>query len=143
MTGFKRAVLGGVLLLAGVVGLHTAARAEERERLSQKAAQKVLLGFDLSGTVAPSGTPWRECIAPDGQTVFQHAGRTEVGRVQIGADNRVCFSYASQSYARQHCFFAERVNGQLRLSEADGGPTLYRVQRATAVSACRGDGALS
>lgn len=112
------------------------ALAEERERLGAQAARKALLGFEVSGVRTPNNEPWSECIDPTGATSFLVNGQIRLGRVTFEADKRICFAYAEDGFRRQHCFFAERVNGALRLVDADGGPMIYRVMRAAPVTAC-------
>jgi hypothetical protein len=126
-----------------VAVLSGAAFAEERERLRAQDVRKALLGFEMSGVHNASGATWTECIEPSGVTRYLFRGEESVGRVQIEPNARACFTYAGDGHARRHCFFLERVNGQLRFVEDAQNPTIYRVLQTTPVTSCQGREAIS
>jgi hypothetical protein len=118
------------------------AAAEERERLDGKAAAKAVLGRELSGRLMGDGAPWRECIEASGRTLYWFGGVAQRGRVRFDPSDRACFSYETDDFAKESCFFVERVNGQLRFVSVDQ-PTTFAVDRVTPVPSCHGRDAQS
>jgi hypothetical protein len=96
-----------------------------------------LFGVELSGYEIASKTPWRECIAPDGTTLYTFAGEVTVGRLTISQTAQACFSYAP-TFPGSACFSVSREAGGYRFAGGvEGTFVATRVRRG--VTACRSE----
>jgi hypothetical protein len=103
-----RVVVSLLLALAAVVSPALAQGAH----VGAAEARRLFYGIDMQGKHEPSGDEWRECIDPDGKTVFWIGGRYDEGRLVIRRDGALCFSYASSGFRDQACCW---LNGWARL----------------------------
>lgn len=77
--------------------------------LTATEARSELFGVELSGIIEGEDSRWRECIEPDGDTLYEIDGTVDRGRLTISDDGQACFSYASSNYTRVTCWSVERV----------------------------------
>jgi hypothetical protein len=102
--------------------------------LNQKQAQAELFGIDLRGFVNGDKTyRWRECINPDGNTVYYHDETEEKGLLRIDKNGMACFSYPPGNKMRESCFTAYREGKQFRFQ---GYGSTFTTTSAQRVKAC-------
>lgn len=101
----KAIMIAAVLLVC--VGATAAA---ESLPLTADEARSELFGVELSGIVEGEDSSWRECIEPDGRTIYEIDGTVDRGRLTISDDGQACFSYASSNFTRVTCWSVERVD---------------------------------
>lgn len=98
------------MMMAGVVLMCFGATATAKSlALTAAEARSELFGVELSGIVEGDGSVWRECIEPDGDTIYEIDGTLDRGRLTIADDGQACFSYASSNFARVTCWTVERA----------------------------------
>jgi hypothetical protein len=68
-----------------------------------------LFGVELAGIIEGSDSGWRECIEPDGDTVYEIDGSVDRGRLTVSDDGQACFSYVSSNFTRVSCWNVERA----------------------------------
>lgn len=78
-------------------------------RLSADEARSELFGVELTGIVEDDNTAWRECIEPDGDTIYEIDRSLDRGRLTIADDGQACFSYASSNFTQASCWNVERA----------------------------------
>ena len=79
--------------------------------MSADEVEKEILGVHLSGVTGLNDQPWSECIEPDGDTVFNHAGRQSVGQISIRPDGVACFNYENVPSGR-NCYSVSKTGAE-------------------------------
>lgn len=88
--------------------------------LTEKETEAAILGIDMQG-FSPSGRfSWRECIQPNGETLYETPAGVIKGKVLVSPEGEACFSYEDSDYAAVHCFAAFKAADGLRFEGADG-----------------------
>ena len=124
-----KSLMGGLTLVA-VVGLFAqGAQAERYVQLDAEVLSEILFGVRLSGELARTGIAWRECITPEGDTVYEFEGELSRGKLTITDRNQACFDYGETT----SCFDVYRAGARLLLSGQDEF-TVTRIE--TGVESC-------
>lgn len=120
----KRAPLLAILIAAALAApLAAPAGAQLAKGAGQKLSvaelKKALLGIDMQGFSPSENMSWRECIQPDGETLYEMPDQVIKGRLDIAPDGRACFSYADTDYSSVGCFWTYRQGKDGLRFEAD------------------------
>jgi hypothetical protein len=99
-------------------------------------AKMTFFGLDMGGVYEPDGAPWRECIAPSGETHYWFDGYTDVGKLTVRADGALCFAYASREYKNTACFTAEKQGKGWRFVSVTDPDVVFLAKRATKTKVC-------
>ena len=105
------------VLLAAPAGAQLAKGAGQR--LKEGELKKALLGIDMQGYSPSEQMSWRECIQPDGETLYEIPDRVLKGRLDITPDGLACFSYSDDGYSTAGCFWTYRQGKDGLRFEAD------------------------
>lgn len=102
-----------LLLAAALTGLAAPAGATQDPApllpMSAAEVRATFFGVDMGGVTWGDGEPWRECIEPEGDTVYYFVGETRLGRAWVEDDARLCFTYPeSDGDTPPACFQAFR-----------------------------------
>ncbi len=112
-----------VLALAALV-LATPAFAQLKQGfgkpLTEKETEAAILGIDMQGFSPSDRFFWRECIQPDGETLYETPDGVRKGKVLVSPEGEACFSYEDTDYAAVHCFATFRAGDGLRFEGAGG-----------------------
>jgi hypothetical protein len=124
-----------VLLAATLfLGLATPALAKA---LSAAEAKKVFFGLDMTGVYEADGTPWRECVKPNGETIYWYRGTVDLGRLTIRNDGALCFAYKSSDYSQvDNCYTATRQGGGYRFTHVADPTSVFVAKQAKSIKAC-------
>lgn len=115
------------------------AAAQATGYLGASEARRVFFGIDMQGSHQPSGAAWRECVTPDGDTSYWHAGAYDEGKLTIRRDGALCFSYASSGFRDNSCWKVKRVNPtNYRFESVDGDEGVFVTTRTRAAQSCPG-----
>ncbi|GAM98761.1 hypothetical protein U91I_02397 [alpha proteobacterium U9-1i] len=121
-----KAMMAALMVMAALGAQATA----KSLALTAAEARSELFGVELVGVVEGDETPWRECIAPDGTTLYEIEERVDAGRLTITADGQACFSYASSNYDRTSCWGVSRDgDDNYRFSTAASPDFVTRIVR--------------
>lgn len=90
--------------------------------LDEKQATAALMGIDMQGYSPTYRMSWRECIEPDGETLYETPAGVVKGRLVISPRGEACFSYEDSGYAAVSCFATYRSGDGLRF---EGFDTLF------------------
>jgi hypothetical protein len=82
--------------------------------LTEAEAKAALLGIDMQGYSPTYRMAWRECIEPDGETLYETPAGVVKGRLVISPRGEACFSYEDSGYAAVSCFTTYRTGDVLR-----------------------------
>ena len=94
--------------------------------LDEKQATAALMGIDMQGYSPTYRMSWRECIEPDGETLYETPAGVVKGQLVISPLGEACFSYEDSGYAAVSCFAAYRSGDGLRF---EGFDTLFVTTR--------------
>ncbi|MEQ1810928.1 MAG: hypothetical protein ABL889_13435 [Terricaulis sp.] len=100
-----------VLAIVSVAGIAAAQTA----RLSAAEARRELFGVELAGVNETYGDEWRECIEPNGRTVYTRGDERLAGRLEIRPDGQACFNYPPET--AWSCFGVVREGENYRLDD--------------------------
>lgn len=98
-----------------------------------------LFGVDMTGYSPTYGISWRECIDPQGRTLYHTPAGLQRGRLKVTEDGRACFAYEDTDYKVESCFRVER-NGKGFIFNGDAaGGIFVTTKLVPRVGACRSD----
>jgi len=107
--------------------------------LDASSARRTFFGVEMSGVMLgeTKEVPWRECVDPQGRTVYTFAGAVDQGKLRVREDGALCFSYKSSGFADEGCFAAYReAKGQFRFVGLDGESVFVTRRIRPGVKAC-------
>ena len=102
-----------VAILAAPAGAQLAKGAGQRLK-DPAEVKKALLGSDLHGFSPSENFSWRECIQPDGETLYETPREVVKGRVFINPEGLACFAYEDTDYSVASCYWTYRQGKGLR-----------------------------
>ncbi len=103
-------------LLAAALAAPAAAQLARgaEKRLSQAEVRQALLGIDMEGYSPSYGFSWRECIDPNGDTLYETPTGQMKGKLTIEDDGYACFAYEDDDFTDTACFSVRRSSKALR-----------------------------
>jgi hypothetical protein len=99
-------------------------------------ARSIFFGLDMGGVYEPDGAPWRECIAPSGQTHYWYDGDNFIGKLNVRDDGALCFAYDYTDFKKFSCFTAEREGKGWRFVSVTDPAVVFLAKRATKTKVC-------
>lgn len=129
-------------LLAIAVSLCAAAPSQaqlkpEADRwLDQEEALAALLGIDMDGYSPSAGMTWRECIDPQGTTLYETPFGVQNGVLEVNDWGEACFAYDDDDYATWQCFRV-KLTGSGLVFENDFGDVFVTTSLMRGVRTCR------
>lgn len=104
--------------------------------LDQDEALAALLGIDMDG-YSPSGNMvWRECIDPQGTTLYETPFGVQNGVLEVNDWGEACFAYDDDEYATWQCFRV-KLTGSGLIFENDFGDVFVTTSLVRGVRTCR------
>ena len=88
--------------------------------LTEKETEAAILGIDMQGFSPTERFSWRECIQPNGQTLYETPAGVMKGKVLVSPRGEACFSYEDSDYAAVNCFATFKTGDGLRFEGAGG-----------------------
>ena len=88
--------------------------------LTEKETEAAILGIDMQGFSPSERFSWRECIQPNGQTLYETPEGVRKGKVLVSPQGEACFSYEDTDYAAVDCFATFKAGEGLRFEGAGG-----------------------
>lgn len=105
--------------------------------LSAAEAKKAFFGRDMTGVFEPDGAAWRECVKPDGETIYWYRGTVDYGRLTIRNDGALCFAYRSSNYSQtNNCYRAERAGQGWRFTHVSDPTSVFVARQVAPIKAC-------
>lgn len=133
---------GGLLALLLVGAMTSPALAqlkpEAEQWLTQDEARAALLGVDMDGYSPSSKMAWRECIDPQGTTLYETPFGVQNGVLEVNAWGEACFAYDDDDYASWQCFRV-RLTGTGIVFENDFGDVFVTTSLVRGVRTCRAE----
>jgi hypothetical protein len=90
------------------------------QALTEKETEAAILGIDMQGYSPSERFSWRECIQPNGETLYETPAGVLKGKVLVSPRGEACFSYEDSDYAAVNCFATFRTQDGLRFEGAGG-----------------------
>src|SRR5690606_24055642 len=119
----RLAALGLACSLAGALAVADPALAQLKTGsgapLNEKEATAALMGIDMQGYSPTYRMSWRECIQPNGETLYETPAGVVKGKLVISPRAEACFSYEDSGYAAVSCFTTYRSGDVLRFEGFD------------------------
>lgn len=135
-----------ILTAAALLALAPAAIAQrakgQGQALSAAQVKAGLFGVDMTGYSPTYGITWRECIDPQGRTLYHTPAGVQRGRLKVTDDGKACFAYEDTDYQLESCFRVER-NGAGFIFNGDGNGIFVTTKLVPRVKACRSDDLVS
>ena len=88
--------------------------------LTEKETEAAILGIDMQGFSPSERFSWRECIQPNGETLYETPAGVIKGKVLVSPLGEACFSYEDSDYAAVSCFATFKTGDGLRFEGAGG-----------------------
>lgn len=105
--------------------------------LNEAEAKAALFGIDMRGYSPSYGFSWRECIQPNGETLYEMPDQTLKGRLMITPAGQACFSYNDDNYASMACFSAYKTGDGVRFETEGPAPVVFVTTKiVTGVKSC-------
>ena len=76
--------------------------------------REALFGIEMSGYSPTFGFSWRECIQPNGETMYYTPGGVMHGRLTISGTGQACFAYEDDGYRTPACYITKQTEKGLR-----------------------------
>ena len=104
--------------------------------MKEAEAKASLFGIEMQGYSPTQGISWKECIQPNGETLYTTPDGVRNGRLLVSPAGQACFSYEDDDYASISCFTTTR-NGADGL-RFEGFGTIFITTRITkGVKVCK------
>ncbi|MDP3737210.1 MAG: hypothetical protein Q8R02_07465 [Hyphomonadaceae bacterium] len=104
--------------------------------LKEAEATAALHGIEMQGYSPTLGISWKECIQPNGETLYTTPDGVRNGKLLVSPRGEACFSYEDDDYASISCFITTR-NGADGL-RFEGFGTIFITTRITkGVKVCK------
>ena len=104
--------------------------------LTEKETAAAILGIDMQGFSPSEQFSWRECIQPNGETLYETPAGVVKGKVLISPQGEACFSYEDTDFSRVSCFATFRSGDGLRF-EGLGGTLFLTTKVIRNVKTCK------
>lgn len=79
-----------------------------------------VFGIDMEGHTPSFGFSWRECIDPDGRTLYETPAGIQRGQMVLVENGMVCFSYDDDGHANRSCYNVSRTSAGFVFEGAEG-----------------------
>jgi hypothetical protein len=93
--------------------------------LTEAEAKAALLGIDMQGYSPTYGMSWRECIQPNGETLYETPDYVLKGRLLVTPGGEACFSYEDDQYSNLACFVTHKTASGLRFQTEGPEPIVF------------------
>ena len=87
--------------------------------LNESESKAALFGIDMRGYSPTGKFTWRECIQPNGETLYERPDRVMKGRLLVAPTGEACFSYEDDEYSTVSCFATFKTHDGLIFQGAD------------------------
>ena len=104
--------------------------------LTEKETEAAILGIDMQGFSPSERFSWRECIQPNGETLYETPAGVLKGKVLVSPLGEACFSYEDTDYAAVNCFTTFKTGDGLRF-EGPGGSLFLTTKVIRNVKTCK------
>jgi len=104
--------------------------------LTEKETEAAILGIDMQGFSPSERFSWRECIQPNGETLYETPAGVLKGKVLVSPEGEACFSYEDSDYAAVNCFTTFKSGDGLRF-EGPGGSLFLTTKVIRNVKTCK------
>ena len=104
--------------------------------LTEKETAAAILGIDMQGFSPSEQFSWRECIQPNGETLYETPAGVMKGKVLVSPRGEACFSYEDSDYAAVNCFMTFKTADGLRF-EGPAGSLFLTTKVIRNVKTCK------
>lgn len=109
------------------------------QRLDADQIRSALFGIDMQGHSPSYGFSWRECIDPEGRTLYETPDGVQTGRLDVDdLLGLACFSYADDDYSTESCYSVSRTRSGF-VFEGQFGAVFITTRVETGVRSCEPD----
>lgn len=118
------------------VSLIAAPAVAQTAAMSGAQLKSALFGIEMSGYSPTSNFSWRECIQPDGKTLYETPDGVVNGKLTISAKGEACFSYEDDGYRTQACYLTRKTDKGFRF-EGDFDSLFIATKVVTGIRSCK------
>ena len=106
--------------------------------LTQDEVRAALLGIDMDGYSPTAKMSWRECIDPEGVTLYETPLGVQNGILEVNEFGEACFSYDDDGYSTWSCFRV-RAAGNGVVFDNELGDVFVTTSLMRGVRTCRAE----
>lgn len=123
------------LILVALAGAPAAAQIAKGPVMSAAELKAGLFGIEMRGYSPTYGFAWRECIQPDGQTLYETPDGVLNGRLTI-SNGQACFAYEDDGFAAPACYLTRKIASGFRF-EGDFDSLFITTKVVTGIRTCK------
>lgn len=95
-----------------------------------------LFGIEMTGYSPTFGFSWRECIAPNGETLYETPYGLMKGRLTISSKGEACFAYEDDGFATPACYRTRQTDKGFRF-EGEFDSLFITTKVVTGIKTCK------
>jgi hypothetical protein len=107
-----------------------------KKPLSPDQVKAGLFGIDMEGYSPTYKFRWRECIDPNGRTLYETPNGVQKGILTVTGEGFACFSYEDTGYTEKSCYAVSR-NGKGFLFDGAFGEVYVTTRVVSGVTECK------
>lgn len=105
--------------------------------LNEAETKAALLGIDMKGYSPTGRFAWRECIQPNGETLYETPAGVMKGRLEVTPTGQACFSYEDDNYSTVGCFVTYKTTDSGLRFEGPDEYLFITTKIVTGVKSCK------
>jgi len=129
----------GVLLagfLAAALAGPAAAQLAKGSVMSGAQIKASLFGIEMTGYSPTFRFSWKECIQPDGETLYETPDGLMKGRLTVTPEGQACFAYEDDGYATPSCYRMRQIDKGFRF-EGEFDSLFITTKVVTGIKTCK------
>jgi hypothetical protein len=133
----RRRIIAGLMAVA-LAAPATAQLARDAAALTEAQLKTALFGIEMTGFSPTYNFSWRECIQPNGETMYYTPEGVMRGRLTITNTGLACFAYEDDGYTTPACYKTKQTDKGFRF-EGDFNSLFITTRVVKGVKTCRTD----
>ena len=131
----RRSFMAGLVFVA-LAGAPAAAQLAKGPVMGAAELKTGLFGIEMSGYSPSYGFTWRECIQPDGQTLYETPDGVVNGRLTISSVGEACFAYEDDDFETPACYVTRKIPSGFRF-EGEFDSLFITTKVVTGIRTCK------
>jgi hypothetical protein len=131
----RRSFAVGLVLLA-LSGAPALAQLAKGAAMTGPQIRASMFGIEMTGYSPTFGFAWRECIQPDGETLYETPEGLMKGRLTVSAKGEACFAYEDDGYTTPACYRMRQTDKGFRF-EGEFDSLFITTKVVTGIKTCK------
>lgn len=95
-----------------------------------------MFGIEMTGYSPTFRFSWKECIQPDGETLYETPDGLMKGRLTVTPEGQACFVYEDDGYATPSCYRMRQIDNGFRF-EGEFDSLFITTKVVTGIRTCK------